>query len=154
MGGPQSSLSGRQDAAGQNTFSDSKFSAAADSTSSPVPSSVGNTVGQQPAFNLGELELFRVLFQIQTDSDSFISQLPHSLLQRPSIPLCRQVTPISTAEWAACPASSTEGAWLGAESTLVSILASQCPQLLAPHPPANSRTQPMERGKDGRIVGH
>merc|ERR1712012_53178 len=33
-------------------FSDSKFSAAADSTSSPVPSSVGNTVGQQPAFNL------------------------------------------------------------------------------------------------------
>ena len=57
MGAPQSSLSGRQDAAGQNTFSDSKFSAAADSTSSPVPSSVGNTVGQQPAFNLGELEL-------------------------------------------------------------------------------------------------
>jgi len=52
VGAPQSSLSGRQDAAGQNTFSDSKFSAAADSTSSPVPSSVGNTVGQQPAFNL------------------------------------------------------------------------------------------------------
>ena len=151
MGGPQSSLSGRQDAAGQNTFSDSKFSAAADSTSSPVPSSVGNTVGQQPAFNLGELELLWVLFQV--DTDSFIAQLQHSLLQLPSIPLCRQVTPISTAEWAACPASSTEGAWLGAESTLVSILASQCPQLLAPHPPANSRTQPMERGKDDRIVG-
>lgn len=52
MGGAPSTLSGRQDAAGQNSFSDSKFSASADSTSSPVPSTVGNTVGQQPAFNL------------------------------------------------------------------------------------------------------
>lgn len=51
VGGAPSTLSGRQDA-GQNSFSDSKFSASADSTSSPVPSTVGNTVGQQPAFNL------------------------------------------------------------------------------------------------------
>ena len=64
MGAPPSSLSGRQDASGQNTFSDSKFSAAADSTSSPVPSSVGNTVGQQPAFNLGESKLFRFYFKL------------------------------------------------------------------------------------------
>ena len=56
MGGAPSTLSGRQDASGQNSFSDSKFSATADSTSSPVPSTVGNTVGQQPAFNLGELK--------------------------------------------------------------------------------------------------
>jgi len=52
VGGAPSTLSGRQDASGQNSFSDSKFSATADSTSSPVPSTVGNTVGQQPAFNL------------------------------------------------------------------------------------------------------
>ena len=56
MGGAPSTLSGRQDA-GQNSFSDSKFSASADSTSSPVPSTVGNTVGQQPAFNLGKFRL-------------------------------------------------------------------------------------------------
>ena len=61
MGGAPSTLSGRQDAAGQNSFSDSKFSASADSTSSPVPSTVGNTVGQQPAFNLGELNLMKNL---------------------------------------------------------------------------------------------
>ena len=64
MGGAQSALSGRQDAAGQNSFSDSKFSASADSTSSPVPSTVGNTVGQQPAFNLGELKLMLHHFSV------------------------------------------------------------------------------------------
>jgi len=42
---------GRQD--GQNSFGDSsKYGAGSDSTSSPVPSSVGNTVGQPTPFNL------------------------------------------------------------------------------------------------------
>merc|ERR1719270_2005081 len=43
---------GRQDT-GQNSFGDSsKYGAGSDSTSSPVPSSVGNTVGQPAPFNL------------------------------------------------------------------------------------------------------
>merc|ERR1712130_131469 len=41
----------RQD--GQNSFGDtSKFAASSDSTSSPVPSTVGNSVGQPTPFNL------------------------------------------------------------------------------------------------------
>ena len=83
----------------------------------------------------------------------FYSQLPRSLLLRLSTRLCRQVTPISTAEWAACPASSTEGAWPGAESTLASTRASRCPQLPDPRPPASSRTRrPMETGNRARIA--
>ena len=83
----------------------------------------------------------------------FNSQLPHSPLRLPSTPRCRLVTPISTVEWAACPASSTEGAWRGAESTLVSTPASRCPQLPAPHQPASSRTRrPTETGNGGWIV--
>merc|ERR1719391_1822190 len=53
QGGPgQGPASGtRQD--GQNSFGDtSKFAASSDSTSSPVPSTVGNTVGQPTPFNL------------------------------------------------------------------------------------------------------
>ena len=49
---------GRQDT-GQNSFGDSsKYGAGSDSTSSPVPSSVGNTVGQPAPFNLGEFQKF------------------------------------------------------------------------------------------------
>lgn len=70
MGGAPSTLSGRQDA-GQNSFSDSKFSASADSTSSPVPSTVGNTVGQQPAFNLGKFRLLLDTFS----SDTYFSRI-------------------------------------------------------------------------------
>lgn len=150
MGGAPSTLSGRQDA-GQNSFSDSKFSASADSTSSPVPSTVGNTVGQQPAFNLGKFRLLGHMFIGYLIF--FNSQLPHSPLRLPSTPRCRLVTPTSTVEWAACPASSTEGAWRGAESTLVSTPASRCPQLPAPHQPASSRTRrPTETGNGGWIV--
>ena len=86
MGAPQSSLSGRQDAAGQNTFSDSKFSAAADSTSSPVPSSVGNTVGQQPAFNLGELELWALFQLILTLVLLSASTFTAAAAQHPTLP--------------------------------------------------------------------
>ena len=47
--------SSRQD--GQNSFGDSnKFNAGSDSTSSPVPSTVGNSVGQPTPFNLGNNE--------------------------------------------------------------------------------------------------
>ena len=53
----------RQD--GQSSFGDSnKFNAGSDSTSSPVPSTVGNSVGQPTPFNLGEIGIIIKYFVI------------------------------------------------------------------------------------------
>ena len=146
-GVPTSVASGaRQDGggAGQNSFSDNKFSGTADSTSSPVPSTVGsNSVGQQPApFNLGKTD---IVSRLEHGQHCPPFQLPHSLLQLPSTPLCHQDMPISTEE---CQDCSTEEVWQGAGSTPGLTLASLSPPPRDPPAPRSSRTKlPMDQGK-------
>ena len=54
-----------------------------DSTSSPVPSTVGNTVGQPTPFNLGEREIFSVS---KTSHLGNISASTFTAAQHPTLP--------------------------------------------------------------------
>ena len=130
---------------------DTKFAGGApagvsDSTSSPVPSTVGNTVGQPTPFNLGEWETLSVGSVLTWE----IFQLPPS--PRLNTPLCHPATPISTEEWAGCLACSTAEVWLGAGSTLLPTRAFRCPRLPDRPAPRSSRTRPTDLGeiREGR----
>ena len=127
---------------------DTKFAGGApagvsDSTSSPVPSTVGNTVGQPTPFNLGEWETSSVSSAQFSRREIF--QLPPS--PRLNIPLCHPATPISTEELAGCLACSTAEVWRGAESTLPPPRVFRCPQLPGRPAPRSSRTRPTDLGE-------
>ena len=92
-----STLASRQADTSGSSFGgggDTKFAGGApggvsDSTSSPVPSTVGNTVGQPTPFNLGEWQTFPVSKMSSSESSKYFSfHLHGSPAPHPAARLC------------------------------------------------------------------